>query len=203
MGRGRARCPIKTFENLQVFSTVSLGGEAMSMIAVKELTTAREVIENARRINAARRASYEKTKPTVLAVVPKVEPAPKPAPDAFQLTPEEIGTVLLMRANAESSFPIIIENSCSRIMKAVCKFYGVSAVEFLSVRRANRIARPRMVGYYLCRTLTTKSLPEIGRRFGGRDHTTIISGARRIAKLRMNDRELNDELTWLEQHLAP
>lgn len=178
----------------------------MSVIAVKQFTTAQEVRENARRIEALRRASYQKPKQPVLAILPKVEPEPepeRPASNTLQLTPNEISTILLMRASAEPLIPSIIQNSISRIIRAVSRFYKISVVDLLSIRRTNEIVRPRMVVYYLCRRLTTKSMPEIARRLGGRDHTTILSGFNRIVKLRSEDPELDQELTRLEGQLAP
>ena len=60
-----------------------------------------------------------------------------------------------------------------------------------SARRAREVARPRQVAMYLSKQLTPKSLPDIGRRFGGRDHTTVIHAVRQIEKLRASDAELD------------
>lgn len=69
------------------------------------------------------------------------------------------------------------------IQRACAKHYGVSRNDILSARRTANVMRPRQVAYYLAKTLTKKSLPEIGRRFGGRDHTTVLHGTRKIAGL--------------------
>ena len=61
----------------------------------------------------------------------------------------------------------------------------------MSQRRAVAIARPRQIAMYLAKRLTTRSLPEIGRKFGGRDHSTVIHAVRRIEELRDTDRDVD------------
>jgi len=78
-----------------------------------------------------------------------------------------------------------------RIQKAAAKQFGITMDEMLSKRRARAIARPRQAAMYLAKTLTTRSLPDIGRRFGGRDHTTVIHAVKRIEELRAQDSVLN------------
>jgi chromosomal replication initiation ATPase DnaA len=80
------------------------------------------------------------------------------------------------------------------IIKAVATHYGVSRNDILSHRRTANVVRPRQVGYYLAKVLTLKSLPEIGRRFGGRDHTSALSGIRKIERLRQTDTCLEMDL---------
>jgi chromosomal replication initiator protein len=70
-----------------------------------------------------------------------------------------------------------------------------------SKRRPSSIAGPRQVAMYLAKEMTQKSLPEIGELFGGRDHTTVLHGVRKIALLRSTDTELNHALHVLEQAL--
>ncbi|MBR1193217.1 helix-turn-helix domain-containing protein [Bradyrhizobium sp. AUGA SZCCT0160] len=83
------------------------------------------------------------------------------------------------------------------IQRAVSEYYGVTVRDMLSARRTANIVRPRHVAYFLAKELTGKSLPEIGRRFGGRDHTSILSGIRRIDHLRTRDTALAQELCAL------
>ncbi len=85
------------------------------------------------------------------------------------------------------------------IQKRVADFYNVRHVDMLSPRRARAVARPRQIAMYFAKKLTTRSLPEIGRRFGGRDHTTVIHAIRRIEELRATDSTLDDELTRLQR----
>jgi chromosomal replication initiator protein len=81
-----------------------------------------------------------------------------------------------------------------RIQRATAKEFGIELDELLSKRRARAIARPRQVAMYLSKTLTTRSLPDIGRRFGGRDHTTVIHAVKRIESLRSEDTVLNKHI---------
>jgi hypothetical protein len=80
------------------------------------------------------------------------------------------------------------------IIRAVTLEFSVTKNDLLSRRKAPRVAVPRMAGYYLAKQLTGRSLPEIGRRFGGRDHTSILAGIRRIALLRENDAALDTHI---------
>src|SRR3546814_1796174 len=64
-------------------------------------------------------------------------------------------------------------------------------LERFSARRARVVARPRQIAMYLAKRLTTRSLPEIGRKFGGRDHSTVIHAVRRIEELRDSDRDVD------------
>lgn len=84
------------------------------------------------------------------------------------------------------------------IQIACARYYGVTRADILSARRTAAVVKPRQVGYYLSKVLTRKSLPEIGRRFGGRDHTSALSGIRKIERLRKIDERLENDL----QHLA-
>lgn len=66
------------------------------------------------------------------------------------------------------------------IQQKVCECYGISRVDLLSPRRTANIVGPRQVAMYLAKVLTTRSLPELGRRFGGKDHTTVLHAVRKI-----------------------
>jgi chromosomal replication initiator protein len=87
------------------------------------------------------------------------------------------------------------------ILRIVAKHYGVQRGDLLSSRRNQSIVRPRQVGMYLAKTLTSRSLPEIGRRFGGRDHTTVLHAIRKIEQLRQSDGSLKDEIEVLMRQL--
>lgn len=80
------------------------------------------------------------------------------------------------------------------ILKFVSRHYNVSRTDILSARRTRTIVRPRQIAMYLAKTMTPRSLPEIGRRFGGRDHTTVLHAVRKIEAERGNDPKLADEL---------
>ncbi len=87
------------------------------------------------------------------------------------------------------------------ILRIVAKHYGVQRGDLLSSRRNQSIVRPRQIGMYLAKTLTARSLPEIGRRFGGRDHTTVLHAIRKIESLKQADGALKDELESLSRML--
>lgn len=90
----------------------------------------------------------------------------------------------------------------SRIIKRVARHYRISVVEMCSHRRERHIARPRQVAMYLIKTLTLRSLPEIGRRLGGRDHTTVLHGVRKIKELLAIDPDLVETIAYLKQELS-
>ena len=83
------------------------------------------------------------------------------------------------------------------IQRVVGKHYNVTRADLLSPRRARSIVRPRQVGMFLAKRLTARSLPEIGRRFGGRDHSTVLHGIRKIQELLAKDEKLSREVDLL------
>lgn len=87
------------------------------------------------------------------------------------------------------------------IQRRVADHYALKINDLLSPRRARSVARPRQVAMYLAKLLTPRSLPEIGRRFGGRDHTTVIHAVKRIEELRATDHELDRDINQLQRAL--
>jgi chromosomal replication initiator protein len=87
------------------------------------------------------------------------------------------------------------------IQKATSEHYGMKQADLLSERRNRAIARPRQAAMWLAKQLTTRSLPDIGRRFGGRDHTTVLHAVRRIEALRAEDPVLNQDLETITRKL--
>ena len=87
------------------------------------------------------------------------------------------------------------------IQTLVCKFFKISKNEMLSSRRSRYLVRPRQVAIYLTKILTSKSLPEIGREFSNRDHTTIIHSVKTIEKLKENDAEMVDNINKLKNQI--
>jgi len=87
------------------------------------------------------------------------------------------------------------------IQRVVARQYNVSRADLLSSRRTANVVRPRQVAMYLAKTLTLRSLPEIGRRFGGRDHTTVLHAVRKIENLVGNDSAFADEIEALKRQL--
>ena len=87
------------------------------------------------------------------------------------------------------------------IQTLVCKFFKISKNEMISSRRSRYLVRPRQTAIYLSKLLTSKSLPEIGRSFSNRDHTTVIHSVKTIERLRKEDSELNVNIDSLKNKI--
>ena len=87
------------------------------------------------------------------------------------------------------------------IQRKVAEHYNIRLSDMIGPKRVRTIARPRQIAMYLAKQLTPRSLPEIGRRFGGRDHTTIMHGVRKIEELMATDSQLADDLQLLRRQL--
>ncbi len=113
-----------------------------------------------------------------------------------QITLESTQEVLkdLLRANDRR---VTIEE----IQKRVAEYYGIRLADMHSPRRARAVARPRQVAMYLSKHLTSKSLPEIGRKFGGRDHTTILHAVKKIDELMEREKSIHEDIDLLRRTL--
>ncbi len=87
------------------------------------------------------------------------------------------------------------------IQTIVCQFFKISKNEMLSARRSRYLVRPRQTAIYLTKILTSKSLPEIGRSFSNRDHTTVIHSVKTIERLRQEDKEMNSNIDNLKNKI--
>ena len=87
------------------------------------------------------------------------------------------------------------------IQTVVCKFFKISKNEMLSSRRSRYLVRPRQTAIYLTKILTSKSLPEIGREFSNRDHTTIIHSVKTIERLKEKNPEMVDNINKLKNQI--
>ena len=87
------------------------------------------------------------------------------------------------------------------IIRKVSEHYNLRMSDMISARRSRVVSRPRQVAMFLAKTLTSKSLPEIGRRFGGRDHTTVIHAVKRIEDLKYKDLQIAEEVEILRRML--
>jgi chromosomal replication initiator protein len=94
------------------------------------------------------------------------------------------------------------KTSIEDIQRKTAEFYKLELRDFQSPQRSRRVARPRQVAMFLARELTMRSLPEIGKRFGGRDHTTVLHACRRIAALCNDDPMFKQEVDFLRQVLS-
>ena len=92
---------------------------------------------------------------------------------------------------------VTIEN----IIKTVCDYFKINVREMLSQRRSRYLVRPRQIAMYLTKNLTSKSLPDIGREFAGRDHTTVIHSVKTIDKLRSRDEEMSKAIEKLKNKI--
>jgi len=112
------------------------------------------------------------------------------------VTLELVGEVLadLLRANDRKI-------NIDEIQKAVAEYFDLRVSDMLSQRRSRNIARPRQVAMYLAKQLTERSLPEIGRKFSGRDHTTVMHAVRKVEDLRTSDSTLDDDIARLTRRL--
>ena len=88
-----------------------------------------------------------------------------------------------------------------QIQTLVCKFFKISKNEMLSARRSRYLVRPRQTAIYLTKILTPKSLPEIGREFSNRDHTTIIHSVKTIEKLKENNKDIEENINKLKNQI--
>ncbi|MEC3861844.1 chromosomal replication initiator protein DnaA [Mesobacterium sp. TK19101] len=91
--------------------------------------------------------------------------------------------------------------SIEEIQRKVAEHYNIRLSDLVGPKRLRSFARPRQVAMYLCKHMTSRSLPEIGRRFGGRDHTTVMHGVRRIEELKAQDAAIAEDLEMLRRAL--
>lgn len=87
------------------------------------------------------------------------------------------------------------------IQRKVSEHYNIRLSDMIGPKRLRSFARPRQIAMFLAKQLTSRSLPEIGRRFGGRDHTTVMHGVRRVEELMIQDSQLNDDIEMLRRAL--
>ena len=89
-----------------------------------------------------------------------------------------------------------------KIQNVVSNYYNIALSEMLSQRRSRPLARPRQIAMYLAKKLTTRSLPEIGRRFANRDHTTVIHAVKTISRLSEQDDEMKKNINQIKSILV-
>lgn len=121
---------------------------------------------------------------------------------ANQLTNEPVSVALAERTladlvRAREARRVRIED----ILRIVSRHYKVPRNELLSSRRSRDVVRPRQIAMYLAKSLTSRSLPEIGRRFGGRDHTTVLHSVRKVEQMMKDDADLTQEIELLKRML--
>jgi chromosomal replication initiation ATPase DnaA len=129
------------------------------------------------------------------------QPRPKPAPEPKPAPVVEFDNVeawikrqkaIPLPAPKEPWFSIVddfeqVGPTIGKIMFAVAQYFNIPTHDLKGAYRTANIAYARQVAFYLCRTLTVRSFPEIGKKFGGRDHTTVLHGYRKIERLMKSD----------------
>lgn len=116
-----------------------------------------------------------------------------------------VGTAVTLESTQEVLHDILRANdrriTIEDIQKKVAAHFNIKVSDMHSARRSVAIARPRQIAMYLAKKLTTKSLPEIGRKFGGKDHTTVMHAVKRIDELARGDKEFADDVELLMRML--
>ncbi len=116
-----------------------------------------------------------------------------------------VGRAITLESTQEVLYDLLRANdrrvSIDEIQKKVAEHYTIKLADMHSARRVRAVARPRQVAMYLCKMLTTRSLPEIGRKFGGRDHTTVLHAVRKVEELRAVDSSFDEDIELLRRML--
>ena len=118
---------------------------------------------------------------------------------------ELVGRAITIETTQEVLHDLLRANdrrvTIDEIQKKVAEHYNIRLADMHSIRRARLVVRPRQVAMYLCKHLTSRSLPEIGRKFGGRDHTTVMHAVRKIEELRGTDASFDEDVELLRRML--
>ena len=120
-------------------------------------------------------------------------------PYLYFLSPAGQAVIAALHADV---VPVESVGRIERIKRFVAEYYRIPEIEMISERRSKLVARPRQVAMYLSKQLTTKSLPTIGREFGGRDHTTILYGIRKVEALMSASPAFEHEVKTLQEQLC-
>lgn len=117
-----------------------------------------------------------------------------------------IGKEITLNLTQECLTDILRESdrkvTIQEIQRKVCEHYNIRISDLVGPRRVRILVRPRQVAMYLSKQLTSRSLPEIGRQFGNRDHTTVIHGVKRIEELKVHDSQITEDIELLRRALA-
>jgi len=148
-----------------------------------------------------------RAKPETPIVLPKFIEPKEVTPEPVQTVAEWVGRQKAVWFSVvEDLGPVVppepVRPNVESIQRAVARHLGVTRTDLLSARRTADIVRPRQIAMYLCRELTLRSMPEIGRRFGKRDHTTVLHGARKIKLLIESDKQLAEQIEAIKAELS-
>lgn len=131
--------------------------------------------------------------PVAAPVVKIVEPPPAPKPEPAVPAVKPIWFSII-EAGPRRYY-------IQEIQLAVCEHFGITMLDLNSARRTRSLTVPRQIGFYLCKHMTSRSLPEIGRRFGDKDHTTVLHGVRKITSLLEADQTIIDHVNSIRMLL--
>ena len=98
-------------------------------------------------------------------------------------------------------YPALIDKTLDQIIKTTCEYYNIRQADITGSSRARAVARPRQMVMFLSKTLTSRSYPEIARKLGGRDHTTVLYGVRKIEELMAVDSQIAEDAEILRRML--
>ena len=118
-----------------------------------------------------------------------------------QLTGDRVDLDFAVATLGESLHGTQRRVTIDEIQRLVSQHFDLKPLDLVSARRARAVARPRQIAMYLAKRLTTRSLPEIGRKFGGRDHSTVIHAVRKVEQLRDSDRDIDNAVRVLLREL--
>jgi hypothetical protein len=138
---------------------------------------------------------------------PAVASRPQPSPPAVQAGAERLKKIRApfktwLRIVDGINPPAPLKLSIEEIQAAMARHYRMAQPDLISARRTADVVRPRQIAMFLAKNLTPNSLPVIGRKFGGRDHTTVLHAVRKIEALRTRDSNLAGDLDAIARTLA-
>lgn len=180
----------------------------MAQVQFREPKTAAEVFANAKATHDYFKRLRSPPPKFAIAAPPPIASVSVIARKPIHIVPIEALAVCLspgfaIVADHQIERPSGTEPLIESIIRAVCLHYGVKKLGILSSCRTAAMVRPRQVICYLAKKLTLKSYPEIGRRIGGKDHTTVLHAVRKIERLRGSDLVLAALLDAFETRLRP
>ena len=162
-------------------------------------------IERVTRVRAKRGPKHDPV-PVAVAVPPAPQVCPTPLPEPLEeamtappLTPEHVHAPTLCPT---CGAPVAQRLLITHIQALVAAYYKVPVRSMVSAQRSREFAHPRQTAMYLAAELTPKSLPDIGRRFGGRDHTTVIHAIKAVQRRMLEDAEIEADVKALRERLA-
>jgi hypothetical protein len=161
--------------------------EAIENASPRQIAARQEYLERRKRLGAPKPQVRPLFVPIKSIARPEpVAPAPVTNPDAVLVAEVDI-TAAFPILLTEIPFPFRKSAMFDRIKRVVCARYEIERADLIGHRRFNKFVRPRQIAMYLAKRLTFCSLPEIGRRFGGKDHTTVLHSHRKIAAIMASD----------------